>query len=57
MRNSSYKQIKDKQEKLRSIKLATKDVMRPELHNDASKKVMTQKAPPSPRPQRSRVFT
>jgi hypothetical protein len=40
--------------------LATKDVMRlrkPELHNDASKKVMTQQAPPSPRPQRSRVFT
>jgi hypothetical protein len=44
MRNSSYKQIKDKQEKLRSIKLATKDVMRlrqPELHNNAPKKVMT----------------
>jgi hypothetical protein len=41
MRNSSYKQTKDKQKKLRSIKLATKDVMRlrkPELHNDARKK-------------------
>jgi hypothetical protein len=53
LKNSSYKQIKEKQEKLRSIKLATKDIMRlrkPELHNNAPKKVMTQQAPPSPRP-------
>jgi hypothetical protein len=60
MRNSSYKQIKGKQQKLRSIDLATEDTMRlrrPELHNDAPKEVMTQQAPSSPRPHRSRVFT
>jgi hypothetical protein len=60
MRNSSYKQIKDKQQKLRSNELATEGAVslgRPELHDNAPKEVTTQQAPPSPRPQRSRVFT
>jgi hypothetical protein len=45
MRNSSYKQIKDKQQKLRSIELATEvapSLERPELHNNAPKEVTAQ---------------
>jgi hypothetical protein len=60
MRRSSYKQIKDKQKKQRSIKLATeavRKIRKPKLHNNASKEVATQQAPSSPRLQRPRVFT
>jgi hypothetical protein len=60
MRNFSYKQIKDKQQKLRSNELATEVALslgRPELHDNAPKEVTMQQAPPSLRPQRSRVFT
>jgi hypothetical protein len=44
---SSYKKIKNKQEKLRSIKLAAESAMRlriPSLHDNAPKEVMTQQA-------------
>jgi hypothetical protein len=60
MRRSYYKQIKDKQQKQRSIKLATEAVRKlrkPKLYDNAPKEVTTQQAPPSPRPQRPRVFT
>jgi hypothetical protein len=60
MRRSSYKQIKDKQQKQRSIKLATeavRKIRKLELHDNVPKEVTTQQAPPSPRPQRPRVFT
>jgi hypothetical protein len=60
MRNSSYNRSKINKKKLKSIELATEDIMklrRPELHNDAPKKVTTQQAPPPSRPQRSSVFT
>jgi hypothetical protein len=61
MRNSSYRQVKDKQQKLKQIiiKLATEGaekLRRPELHGNAPKDVTTQKATPSPRP-RGSVFT
>jgi hypothetical protein len=59
MRRSSYKQIKDKQQKQRSIKLTTEAVRKlrkPELHDNAPKEVTTQQAPSSPRPQRPRGF-
>jgi hypothetical protein len=60
MRRTSYKTIKDKQQKQRSIKLVTEAVRKlrkPKLHDNAPKEVMTQQAPPSPRPQGPRVFT
>jgi hypothetical protein len=60
MRRSSYKQIKDKQQKQRSIKLAIEAVRKlrkPKLHDNTPKEVTTQQASPSPRPQRPRVFT
>jgi hypothetical protein len=60
MRRTSYKQIKDKQQKQRSIKLATEVVRKlrkPKLYDNAPKKVKTQQAPPLPRPQGPRVFT
>jgi hypothetical protein len=60
MRRTSYKQIKDKQQKQRSIKLAAEAVRKlrkPKLCDNAPKEVMMQQAPPSPRPQGPRVFT
>jgi hypothetical protein len=60
MRSSSYKQIRNKQWKLRSVELTTEAAMRlrrPELHDNAPKKETTLQAPPSPRPHRSTVFT
>jgi hypothetical protein len=51
MRNSSYKQIKDKQQKLRSNELATEGALslgRPELHDNAPKEATTQQAQASP---------
>jgi hypothetical protein len=60
MMNSYYKQIIYKQEKLRRTELGTEDAVRlrrPELHNNAPKKVMTPHEPLLPRPHGSRVFT
>jgi hypothetical protein len=60
MMNSYYKQLIYKQEKLRRTELGTEDAVRlrrPELHNNAPKKVMTPQEPLLPRPHGSRVFT
>jgi hypothetical protein len=59
MWRSSYKQIKDKQQKQKKHQACEVDKKprKPKLHDNAPNEVTTQQAPPSPRPQRSRVFT
>jgi hypothetical protein len=60
MRRSSYKQIKDKQQKQKKHQAchrSRQETKKPKLHDNAPKEVTTQQAPPSPRPQRPRVFT
>jgi hypothetical protein len=57
-RNSSYKQIIEKQKRI--TELATENTMRlriPGLHDKAPKEVTPSKVPPLPRAHRSRVFT